>query len=336
MVQLIPTNTTPAQPKKLLDQVRDKIRFKHYSLSTEDTYISWIKQYILFHGKRHPTDMGAIEVERFLTYLATERHVSSSTQNQALSAILFLYREVLTVDLPWLDGFQRSKKPRRLPVVLTVAEVQSLLRQAEAAPEPICLIIRLLYGTGMRLMEAVRLRIKDVELSRREIVVRDGKGGKDRVTMLPESLLEPMRAQLALRRAWHDQDIVLGKVDVWLPDALAIKYPNASKEWGWQYVFAAKNYSTDPRSQIERCHHVEEKQVQRYVKKAAQAAGIAKPTSPHTLRHSFATHILQAGYDIRTVQELLGHSDVATTMIYKHVLNKGGKGVTSPLDALVI
>jgi integron integrase len=226
----MPTNTTPAQPKKLLDQVRDKIRFKHYSLSTEDTYISWIKQFILFHGKRHPADMGVIEVERFLTYLATERHVSSSTQNQALSAILFLYREVLTVDLPWLDGFQRSKKPRRLPVVLTVAEVQSLLRQAEAAPEPIGLIIRLLYGTGMRLMEAVRLRIKDVELSRREIVVRDGKGGKDRVTMLPESLLEPMRAQLALRRAWHDQDILLGKVDVWLPDALAIKYPNASKE----------------------------------------------------------------------------------------------------------
>jgi integron integrase len=290
----------------------------------------------LFHGKRHPADMGAIEVERFLTYLATERHVSSSTQNQALSAILFLYREVLAVDLPWLDGFQRSKKPRRLPVVLTVAEVQSLLKQAEAAPEPIGLIIRLLYGTGMRLMEAVRLRIKDVELSRREIVVRDGNGGKDRVTMLPESLLEPMRAQLALRRSWHDQDILMCKVDVWLPDALSIKYPNASKEWGWQYVFAAKNYSIDPRSKTERRHHVEEKQVQRYVKKAAQAAGIAKPSSPHTLRHSFATHILQAGYDIRTVQELLGHSDVATTMIYTHVLNKGGKGVTSPLDVLAI
>lgn len=332
----MPINTTSSQPKKLLDQVRDKIRFKHYSLSTEDTYISWIKQYILFHGKRHPADMGAIEVERFLTYLATERHVSSSTQNQALSAILFLYREVLAVDLPWLDGFQRSKKPRRLPVVLTVAEVQSLLKRAEVAPEPVGLIIRLLYGTGMRLMEAVRLRIKDVELSRREIVVRDGKGGKDRVTMLPESLLEPMRAQLALRRGWHDQDILMGKVDVWLPDALAIKYPNASKEWGWQYVFAAKNYSIDPRSKTERRHHVEEKQVQRYVKKAAQAAGIAKPTSPHTLRHSFATHILQAGYDIRTVQELLGHSDVATTMIYTHVLNKGGKGVTSPLDVLAI
>ncbi|MDD2761016.1 MAG: integron integrase [Methylomonas sp.] len=330
----MPENTTSSRPKKLLDQVRDKIRFKHYSLSTEDTYVSWIRQFILFNDKRHPSEMGATEVERFLTYLATERHVSSSTQNQALSAILFLYRDVLAVELPWLDHFERSKKPRRLPVVLTVAEVQALLKQAEKAPEPICLIIRLLYGTGMRLMEAVRLRVKDVELSRREIVVRDGKGGKDRVTMLPDSLREPMRAQLAARKAWYDEDLRLGKVDVWLPDALAKKYPNAPREWGWQYVFAASKYSIDPRSQSERRHHVDEKQVQRYVRKSAQAAGIFKPTSPHTLRHSFATHILQAGYDIRTVQELLGHSDVATTMIYTHVLNKGGKGVTSPIDLL--
>ncbi|MBF6647753.1 integron integrase [Methylobacter sp. BlB1] len=312
--------------------VRDKIRFKHYSLSTENTYIAWIKQFIIFHGKRHPTEMGAAEVEAFLTYLATERHVSSSTQNQALSAILFLYRDVLAVELPWLDGFERSKKPRRLPVVLTVLEMQALLKEAEMAPPPIGLIIKLLYGTGMRLMEAVRLRVKDVELTRREIIVRDGKGGKDRVTILPDSLLDAMRAQLALRRQWHEQDLALGKVDVWLPDALAVKYPNASREWGWQYVFAAKNYSIDPRSKAERRHHIEEKQIQRYVKKAALAAGIAKPTSPHTLRHSFATHMLQAGYDIRTVQELLGHSDVATTMIYPHVLNKGGKGVISPLD----
>jgi integron integrase len=316
----------------LLDLVRDKIRFKHYSLSTENTYIAWIKQFIIFHGKRHPTEMGAAEVEAFLTYLATERHVSSSTQNQALSAILFLYRDVLAVELPWLDGFERSKKPRRLPVVLTVLEVQALLKEAEMAPPPIGLIIKLLYGTGMRLMEAVRLRVKDVELTRREIIVRDGKGGKDRVTILPDSLLDAMRAQLALRRQWHEQDLALGKVDVWLPDALAVKYPNASREWGWQYMFAAKNYSIDPRSKAERRHHIEEKQIQRYVKKAALAAGIAKPTSPHTLRHSFATHMLQAGYDIRTVQELLGHSDVATTMIYTHVLNKGSKGVISPLD----
>ena len=248
------TNTTPTQPKKLLDQVRDKIRFKHYSLSSENTYLSWIKQFILYHGKRHPVDMGAAEVEAFLTYLATQRQVSSSTQNQALSAILFLYREVLAITLPWLDNFERSKKPRRLPVVLTVPEVQALLREAASAPAPINLIIKLLYGTGMRLMEAVRLRVKDVELTRKEIIIRDGKGGKDRVTMLPDSLLEAIRAQLVLRRAWHEQDMALNKVDVWLPDALAVKYPNASKEWGWQYVFAAKNYSIDPRSKSERRH----------------------------------------------------------------------------------
>jgi integron integrase len=327
-------NTTSLPAKKLLDQVRDKIRYKHYSLSTENTYTSWIKQYIIFNSKRHPTEMGAAEVEMFLTYLATKRNVASSTQNQALSAILFLYREVLAVDLPWLDGFERSKKPQRLPVVVTPLEVQALLRETDGAPEPVGLIIRLLYGTGMRLMEAVRLRVKDVELARQEIIVRDGKGGKDRVTMLPDSLLEELRVRLALRREWHEQDIKLGKANVWLPDALAVKYPNAAREWGWQYVFAAKNYSTDPRSKAQRRHHVDEKQVQRYVKRAALAAGIAKPTSPHTLRHSFATHILQAGYDIRTVQELLGHSDVSTTMIYTHVLNKGGKGVVSPLDNL--
>ena len=328
------TNTTTSPPPKLLDQVREKIRYKHYSLSTENTYISWIRQYILFNEKRHPSEMGAAEVEAFLTYLATTRHVASSTQNQALSAILFLYREVLALDLPWLDNFERSKKPRRLPVVLTTLEVQALLRESDKAPAPIGLIIKLLYGTGMRLMEAVRLRVKDVELSRKEIIIRDGKGGKDRVTMLPDSLVEPIRAQLAMRRAWHDQDIASGKVGVWLPDALAVKYPKAPQEWGWQYVFAAKNYSIDPRTQAERRHHVEEKQVQRYVKRAAESAGIFKPTSPHTLRHSFATHLLQVGYDIRTVQELLGHSDVSTTMIYTHVLNKGGRGVASPLDNL--
>jgi integron integrase len=328
------TITTPAQPKKLLDHVRDKIRFKHYSLSTENTYLSWIKQFILYHGKRHPVDLGAAEVELFLTYLATQRQVSSSTQNQALSAILFLYKDVLGVTLPWLDNFERSKIPRRLPVVLTVLETQKLLQETAIAPAPIGLIIRLLYGTGMRLMEALRLRVKDVELTRKEILVRDGKGGKDRVTMLPGSLVDAMRSQLTLRREWHERDLALNKVDVWLPDALAVKYPNASKEWGWQYVFAAKNYSIDPRSKSERRHHVEEKQVQRYVKKAALTAGIAKPTSPHTLRHSFATHLLESGYDIRTVQELLGHSDVATTMIYTHVLNKGGKGVISPLDRI--
>lgn len=328
------TNTTSSTSPKLLDRVREKIRFKHYSLRTEATYVSWIKQYIVFNHKRHPEEMGAADVEAFLTYLANQRHVSSSTQNQALSAILFLYREVLALDLPWLVNFERSKKPKRLPVVLTRLEVQALLRETESAPEPVGLIIRLLYGTGMRLMEAVRLRVKDVDLSRREIIVRDGKGGKDRVTMLPDSLLEPVRAQLALRREWFNQDLAMNMVDVWLPDALSVKYPRASKEWGWQYVFAAKSYSIDPRSQVQRRHHLDEKQVQRYVKRAAEAARLAKPTSPHTLRHSFATHLLESGYDIRTVQELLGHSDVSTTMIYTHVLNKGGRGVSSPLDTL--
>ena len=227
-------NTTNAHPKKLLKQVRDKIRVKHYSLSTENTYLSWIKQFILHHGRRHPAEMGAAEVEAFLTYLATQRQVASSTQNQALSAILFLYRDVLAVELPWLDNFERSKKPRRLPVVLTALEVQMLLREAEAAPAPIGLMIKLLYGTGMRLMEAVRLRVKDVELTRSEIIVRDGKGDKDRVTMLPESLLGAMRAQLALRRQWHAQDLTMGKAGVWLPDALSVKYPKAAQEWGWQ------------------------------------------------------------------------------------------------------
>jgi len=328
------TNTTPRAAPKLLDQVREKIRYKHYSLSTEKSYLGWIKQYILFHGKRHPLEMGAAEVESFLTHLATARHVASATQDQALSAILFLYRDVLALQLPWIDGFERCKQKRRLPVVLTTAEVQALLLDADRAPAPIGLIVRLLYGTGMRLMEVMRLRVKDVELSRREILIRDGKGGKDRVTMLPETLVEPIRAQLALRRRWHEADLAVGMVDVWLPDALAVKYPRAAQEWGWQYVFAAPTYSTDPRTGVVRRHHVDEKKVQRYVRRAAVAADIAKPTTPHTLRHSFATHLLQGGYDIRTVQELLGHADVATTMIYTHVLNKGGRGVASPLDQL--
>ena len=228
-------NTTTPSAKNLLDRVREKIRYKHYSLSTEKTYISWIKHYIIFNDKRHPVDMGAVEVERFLTYLANERHVSSSTQNQALSAILFLYRDVLTLELPWLDGFDRSKKPKRLPVVLTPLGVQALLRESSSAPEPVGLIVRLLYGTGMRLMEAVRLRVKDVEFTRQEIIVRDGKAGKDRITMLPDSLLEAMHLQLAIRREWHDEDIRSGKVGAWLPDALAVKYPNAPQEWGWRY-----------------------------------------------------------------------------------------------------
>ena len=292
--------------------------------------MQWTKRYILFHGKRHPAEMGKKEVEAFLTALAVERNVTASTQAQALSALLFLYREVLRVDLPWLTEVTRAKKPARLPTVLTQQEVRALLKYVD---DPLLdLIVRLLYGTGMRLLECLRLRVKDVEFTRNEIVVRDGKGGKDRVTMLPASIVERLQAHLAMVKAQHDADLRLGRGEVWLPDALAVKYPNAPKEWGWQYVFPAAGFSTDPRSGVVRRHHVDDKRVQRAVKLAAARAEIAKPVSPHTLRHSFATHLLEGGYDIRTVQELLGHSDVSTTMIYTHVLNKGGRGVVSPLD----
>ncbi|MDE2148756.1 MAG: integron integrase [Gammaproteobacteria bacterium] len=318
------------KPPKLLDQVRRAIRVRHYSLRTEETYLHWIKRFILFHGKRHPREMGAPEVEAFLSDLAVRQNVSANTQNLALSAILFLYREVLGIELPWLDGITRAKKPQRLPVVLSRSDAHCLL---DALPADVLgLIARLLYGTGMRLMEAVRLRVKDVDLSRGEIVVRDGKGAKDRVTMLPRTLVEPMRAHLAVRRTVYERDRALGRADVWLPDALARKYPQAATDWGWQYVFAAAGFSTDPRSGAVRRHHINEQQVQRAVRQAAQRAGLAKPVSPHVLRHSFATHLLESGYDIRTVQELLGHSDVSTTMIYTHVLNRGGRGVVSPLD----
>jgi len=319
-----------SRPPKLLEQLRDRIRVKHYSIRTEQAYVQWAKRYLFFHGMRHPAEMGRPEVESFLTALAVERNVTASTQNQALSALLFLYREVVRVDLPWLSDVIRAKKPARLPTVLTQQETRALLKYLD---DPLMdLIVRLLYGTGMRLMECLRLRVKDVEFTRNEIVVRDGKGGKDRVTMLPASLLDRLRAHLAVVKAQHDADLALGKGEVWLPDALAVKYPNAPKEWAWQYVFSASGFSTDPRSGAVRRHHVDDKRVQRAVKLAAGRAEIVKPVSPHTLRHSFATHLLEGGYDIRTVQELLGHSDVSTTMIYTHVLNKGGRGVVSPLD----
>lgn len=321
---------TPQAPK-LLDQLRDKVRLKHYSLSTERQYLHWAKRFILFHDKRHPKDMGPAEVEAFLTHLAVDGNVSASTQNQALSALLFLYREVLDQDLPWLQDVVRAKRPARLPVVLTQTEVAAVLERMQGTYG---LMARLLYGTGMRLMEVVRLRVKDVDFERAEIVIRDGKGAKDRVTMLPRKLLAPLKEHIAWRRHLFEDDLVKGMADVYLPDALERKYPNAPKEWGWQYIFASASYSVDPRNGAERRHHTDEKQLQRAMKKAVQAAGIAKPATPHTLRHSFATHLLQSGYDIRTVQELLGHADVATTMIYTHVLNKGGRGVASPLDAL--
>ena len=327
-------DTPPAaKPPKLLDQVRDRIRVLHYSRSTESTYLYWIKFYIHFHGLRHPKDMGAAEVEAFLSHLATVREVAAGTQNQAMHAILFLYKQVFGVELGWLDSITRAKPSKRLPVVLTQGEAQRLLAATRGTPG---LVVRLLYGTGMRLMEGLRLRVKDVDFERNQITIRGGKGDKDRMTMLPASIVPDLRAHIAERRRWHDKDLATGMADVELPHALERKYPNACREWGWQYIFAAAGYSTDPRSGVIRRHHIHEKTIQRHVKEAARRAGIDKPAHPHTLRHSFATHLLESGYDIRTVQELLGHSDVATTMIYTHVLNKGGRGVVSPIDRITL
>lgn len=316
---------------RLLDEVRERLRLKHYSIRTEDSYIQWIRRYILFNGKRHPRDMAASEIEAYLTHLAVKRRVSASTQNQALSAILFLYKEVLNMDLPWLNDVVRAKKPQRLPVVLTREEIQRVFRHVHGLER---FILKLLYGTGMRIMEMVRLRIKDIDFSRGEILVRDGKGAKDRVTMLPRSLSDELQQHVLDRLHQHRLDCEQGKGSVYLPFALARKYPNAATEVGWQYVFAADGFSEDPRSGIVRRHHFDEKRIQRAMKKALQKAGITKVATPHTLRHSFATHLIENGYDLRTVQELLGHSDVKTTQIYTHVLNKGGFGVRSPIDNL--
>lgn len=326
-------SNTPIEvtPPKLLDQVAARIRVKHYSRRTEQAYLDWIKRYILHHGKRHPKDLGSAEVEGFLSHLAVARNVSSSTQNQAKSAILFLYKEVLGVDLPWLDNVTQAKAPKRLPVVLTRDEVNAVLTRLDGT---MWLIVSLLYGSGLRVMECLRLRVKDVDLAKREILVREGKGFKDRVTMLPASLVEPLKQHLLKVRALHAEDLHTGHGEVFMPMALDKKYPNGAKDWAWQYVFPSIKLSVDPRSNKIRRHHADEKTVQRAVKKAVNLAALTKLATPHTMRHSFATHLLEGGYDIRTVQELLGHSDVATTMIYTHVLNKGGRGVTSPLDHL--
>ncbi len=318
-------------PVPLLERVRLKIRLKHYSLRTEQAYLDWIKRFILFHGKRHPVEMGAGEVEAFLTHLAAVRNVAASTQNQAKSALLFLYKEVLTIELPWLDRVERAREPTRLPVVLTREEVALVLKKLEGVH---ALLGRLLYGTGMRIMEGVRLRVKDVEFSRREIVIRDGKGRKDRISVLPDGLRQPLRAQVDAALQLHARDLKAGHGNVWLPHALDRKYPRAALEAGWQYVFPAPCRSVDPRSGIVRRHHLGDQAFQRAMRQAVRDAILAKPATPHTLRHSFATHLLDAGYDIRTVQELLGHSNVSTTMIYAHVLNRGGRGVVSPLDRL--
>jgi integron integrase len=328
MTPLVPDKNEIHKPK-LLDEVRRVLRFKHYSLRTEEAYVDWIRRFIVFHGKRHPREMGAGEVRAFLTHLATERKVSASTQNQALSAMLFLYEHVLEVELGWIEGVERAKKPLRLPVVLTPEEARALLA---SMPEAYRLMAELLYGSGLRLMECLRLRVKDLDFGSLQITVRDGKGQKDRITMLPVSLAPALRVHLERVRGLHEKDLADGFGRVLLPDALERKYPRAPQEWGWQWVFPAERLSIDSRSEVKRRHHVHEKNLQNAVKSAVRATGIAKPASPHSFRHSFATHLLEAGYDIRTVQELLGHKEVSTTMIYTHVLNRPGLAVRSPLD----
>jgi len=321
--------TEAAGPPKLLDQVRQRLRVKHYSLRTEQAYVGWVRRFILANGKRHPREMGEREVETFLTLLATKGNVAAGTQNQALSALLFLYREVLKVDLPWMESVVRAKRPRRIPAVLSREEVARLLAAMEGQA---WLMAALLYGTGMRLTECIRLRVKDVDFGRGEIVVRNGKGGKDRRVPLPLRLREPLQAAIERARLQHRVDLAEGCGEVWLPHALARKFPNAAREVAWQYVFFSPQRSIDPRSGTLRRHHVDDSVLQRAVRAARKLAAIDKPATCHTLRHSFATHLLEAGHDIRTVQELLGHKDVATTQIYTHVLGRGAGAVLSPLD----
>ncbi len=315
--------------KRLMDQVREAIRARHYSWKTEQSYAHWIRRYILFHGKRHPKEMGKTEVEAYLTYLAVDRNVAASTQNLALAAILFLYREVLDIKLPWLDDVVRAKKPARIPTVLERDEVHMIIARL---PAPQDLVVRLLYGSGLRLNEALRLRIKDVDFRRRELIIRDGKGGKDRVTVLADACMEGLQAQIAQSLQLLALDRSLRRGGVHLPHALSRKYPNAQFESGWQYVFASRRLSLEPRSGLVGRHHLFESTVQRAVKRAARECRIRKPVSCHAFRHSFATHLLESGADIRTVQQLLGHSDVRTTMIYTHVINRGALGARSPLD----
>ena len=318
------------QPPKLLDQVRAVLRVKHFSLSTERAYVNWIKRFILFHQKRHPREMGELEIRQFVSYLAVEKKISASTQTVALSALLFLYRYVLKQELPFIRDIERAKPSKRLPVVFTRGEVQAVLAQLTG---PTNLIACLLYGGGLRLMEALRLRVKDVDLVTRVITIREGKGMKDRVTMLPKAVIPELTRQLQRTKALHDSDLREGFGRVELPFALEQKYPQAASQWAWQYIFPAPRRSRDPRSGIQRRHHVYPDSVQDAIRTALRLAQIAKRGSCHTLRHSFATHLLEDGYDIRTVQELLGHKNVRTTMIYTHVLNRGGRGVRSPLDS---
>ena len=314
---------------KLLDRARAVMRLRHYSYETEKRYIYWIRHYIGFHNIRNPVEMGAAEVEAFLTNLAVERQVSASTQNQALAALLFLYREVLSMDLPWLEKFTPAKKSSRVPIVLTKDEVKIIINQIEGTN---WLIANLLYGAGLRLHEALRLRVKDLDFGFKQIVVRDGKGGRDRFTVLPTKLIEPLQKQLQSAQKLHEQDLQRGLGQVEMPLALARKYPNAEKEWCWQFVFPSKSLSVNPRTDKKNRHHVSPSGLQRVFKQALQKSRIPKNASPHTLRHSFATHLLQDGYDIRTIQDLLGHKEISTTMIYTHVLQQNKLGVKSPAD----
>jgi integron integrase len=321
----------PLAAVRLLDQVRERIRYLHYSIRTEEAYVHWVRAFVRFHELKHPADMGAAEVESFLSWLANERQVAVSTHKQALSALVFLYQKVLGLDLPWLNEIGRPKSRVRLPVVLTHDEVSRLLMALEA---PHRLLAQLLYGTGMRIMEGVRLRVKDVDFERQALIVREGKGFKDRVVMLPASLMPAMREQIACARVLWADDRAAGLGGVHMPNALDRKYPRAGSSWSWFWVFPHLQVSKDPRSGVVRRHHALEGAFQRHFKRAVERCGLAVPATPHTLRHSFATHLLQSGYDIRTVQELLGHADVSTTMIYTHVLKLGGGAVRSPLDAL--
>lgn len=315
----------------LWERIAGKVREKHYSLATERTYVAWCKKFVLWSGKRHPKDMGAAEVTAYLNHLAVEREVSASTQNQALSALLFLYKEVLGTELPWLDELTRAKRSKYLPAVLSVSEMQRLLAQTSGTPG---LVLRLLYGTGARLMEGLRVRVKDLDLERRVMTIRGGKGNKDRTTMIPSSLVEPLREHLRERRKLHDIDQASGMADVELPHALAMKYPKAGREWVWQFVFCSPGYATCPRTGVIRRHHLHEVNVQRAMRAAVKAAGIQKRATVHTLRHSFATHLLEGGTNIRDIQVLLGHANVETTQIYTHVVGRHGSGVLSPLDRI--
>ena len=322
--------TAPHEPR-LLDLLRDRIRLKHYSIRTEQVYVDWVRRYIRFSGRKHPRDLGLGAIEQFLSHLAVEGNVSASTQNQAKSALLFLYRDVLKIELDWLNNVAPAKTPTRLPVVLTVNETARLLVSCRGTAG---LMLRLIYGTGMRILECGRLRVQDVDFARHEILIRAGKGAKDRVTMLPHALGPPLSDHLVRVRTLHREDLDRGYGEVYLPFALERKYPKAAREWRWQYVFPSQQFSVDPRSGVVRRHHATEQSVQRAMARALRAVGIVKHATPHTLRHSFATHLLESGYDIRTVQELLSHNDVKTTMIYTHVLNRGGRGVLSPFDRM--